>query len=190
MTYYHVSSLIKEGQILKRNTKNNFDYCCYVSSCDVTSYEEFIECYNNLCLSRVYEYSGRTAAKWMCEAIFEHVRQKEFPDKPSRIWGIYLSDSYEEAKKFLDEERKPWVDEYGNTRISYIYQVDILDGQKVHCFDMDLYTKADNKLQADPQNESAYHDAFVIAREYWNGSNNVGQREYIVDDVITVGKKV
>lgn len=191
MTYYHVSSYLREGDYLTRKTKNNFDYCCYASICDVSTYEKFIECYQQLCLSNVQQNTGRTAAKWICEAVFEYVRKNEFSDKPSRIWGFYLSSTTAEARTFLQKERQPWIDASGNLRTAHIFEINIPDTQKVHCFNMDFYTEADRKLHLDKLDRSTYNFILSKAREYWKGNEvECNHLEYLVDCDIKVGKKI
>ena len=90
MQYYHVSSYVKEGDVLTRNTKNNREWCCFASSCDLSTFEKFLECYNYLSSRNVSNLTGRTVAKWACESLFDYIRRTEFVEKPSRIWGIYL----------------------------------------------------------------------------------------------------
>ena len=89
--YYHVSSYISEGQILTAKTKNNFEYRQYISTCDVSTYCKFVESYQKIDTDETCQQTGWSVEKWMCEAIFEYVRKKEYMDKPSRIWGLFLS---------------------------------------------------------------------------------------------------
>ena len=42
MQYYHVSSYVKEGDVLTRNTKNNREWCCFASSCNLSTFEKFL----------------------------------------------------------------------------------------------------------------------------------------------------
>ena len=93
--YYHVSSYISEGQKLTANTKNNLEYRQYISTCEVSTYHKFVESYQKINNDETYQQTGWSVEKWMCEAIFEYVRKEEYPDKPSRIWGLFLSKNLE-----------------------------------------------------------------------------------------------
>ena len=182
--YYHVSSLRKEGDKLLRTDKIGYDYCCYASSCDLSTFEKYIECYNNLLLSNVYAMTHRTAQKWICEYIFEKVRKYHYPDLPSRLWGIFLTNSLEAAKEFLYEKR--------NYPVYMIFEIVIKDEESVHCFDMDIFTKAHTNLETDPLNPSFYNEAFELAKQYWETNNTyTGTKEYLVEDEsLIIGKEL
>ena len=160
--YYHVSSYIRPGQILTHATKNNYDYCCYVSTCEPSTYKEFLDIYQKLCLSNAERNSGRKADKWACEAIFDYVRRTEFPKMPSRIWGIYLTDSMEAAEEFLRTER--------DSQRAHIYEVQLPEKATVFSFDMDIFTKAHDNISENLGNESSYAFAIEQAREYWRST--------------------
>lgn len=61
--YCHVSSYVQTGQTLTRATKNNYGYCHYVSTCDLSTYNKFLNIYHKLCLSNAERNSGRKAEK-------------------------------------------------------------------------------------------------------------------------------
>lgn len=189
MQYYHVSSYVKEGDILTRHTKNNREWCCFASSCDLSTYEKFLECYNYLYSRNVLNSTGRNAAKWACEALFDYIRRTEFGEKPSRIWGIYLSASLEDAKTFLAAERKPWVDSEGMHHEAHIYTIVLQTNDQVHTFDMNLYTQADELLQHNSPSKKIYEFIIDKARLYWKSTCG-SFTEYIVDSDILVGKQV
>ena len=105
MKYYHVSSRLKEGNQLLRTGKVGYDFCVYGTVCDLSTYEEYIECYRKLCLEQIYSKTKRTAGKWITEYLFEKVRREKYSFLPSRLWSIFLSDSFEESKNFLETER-------------------------------------------------------------------------------------
>ena len=190
MKYYHVSSYLQPGDRLTKNTKNNYDYCCYVSVCDVSTFEKYLECYKSLCLSGVHQKTGRTAAKWACEAIFEHIRKSEYPNKPSRIWGVYLCDKLDDARGFLNSYRKPRKQNDGTFVYAHIFEIE-LEASQVQAFDMEKYSMADNKLQNTPDNIEAFDYAVCMAREYWSGMNtDCCNVEHITDDVVVIGNLV
>ena len=189
MQYYHVSSYVKEGDVLTRHTKNNHEWCCFASSCDLSTYEKFLECYNYLFSRNVQNSTGRSAAKWACEALFDYIRRTEFLEKPSRVWGIYLSASLEDAKTFLAAKRKPWVDSKGMRHEAHIYAIILQTNDQVHTFDMNLYTQADELLQRNLPSKEIYEFIIDKARLYWKSTCG-SFTEYIVDGDVLVGKQV
>jgi len=189
MQYYHVSSYVKEGDVLTRNTKNNREWCCFASSCDLSTFEKFLECYNYLSSRNVSNLTGRTVAKWACEALFDYIRRTEFVEKPSRIWGIYLSATLEDAKKFLVADRKPWVDKNGIRHESHIFSITLKSTDKVYTFDMDLYTQADKLLQNNQPCKEIYDYIIDKARLYWQSTSG-SFTEHIVDSDVLVGKQI
>lgn len=182
--YYHVSSQRCEGDRLLHTGKIGYDYCCYATSCDLSTFEKYVECYNNLCLSNVYAHTKRTASKWICEYIFEKVRRYHYPEFPSRLWGIYLTSSFEEAKAFLYAERA-----YSGSKI---FEIIVSDENKVHCFDMKIFTKAHTNIESDSINPRCYDEAFNLAKQYWESNNTyTGNKEYLIDDEsLMIGKEL
>ena len=182
--YYHVSSLRNTGDQLLHNTKIGYDYCCYATSCDLSTFEKYVECYNSLCLSRVYETTHRTASKWICEFIFEKVRRYYYSNLPSRLWGLYLTSSFDDAKEFLYSERNYWG--------SKIFEIVIPNENDVHCFDMNVFTKAHTNIENDPLNPQFYNGAFELAKQYWEGNNTyIGRKEFLIDDEsLVIGKEL
>ena len=189
MQYYHVSSYIKEGDVLTRHTKNNHEWCCFASSRDLSTYENFLECYNFLSSQNVQNSTGRSAAKWTCEALFDYIRRTEFSEKPSRIWGIYLSATLEDAKEFLATDRNPWVDINGIRHESHIFSIMLKTTDNVHTFDMDLYTQADKLLQSNQPCKEIYDSIIDKARLYWKSTSG-SFTEHIVDSDVLVGKQI
>ena len=183
-TYYHVSSKRYEGDKLLHTGKVGYDYCCYASSCDVSTFEKYVDCYRNLCLSNVYAKTQRTASKWICEYIFENVRKNKYSHLPSRLWGLYLTSSFQEAKEFLYAERN-----YAN---STIFEIKVPNESEVHCFDMNIFTNAHINIEKEPLNPNFYNRAFELANEYWESDNKyTGTKEYIVDDEsLVIGKEL
>ena len=183
-TYYHVSSLRNKGDKLLRTGKIGYDYCCYANTCDLSTFEKYIECYNNLCLSNVFQKTKRTPAKWLCEYVFEKTRKQYFSMLPSRLWGVYLVDSFEEAKNFLFSER--------NYPGSKIFEIVVVNDSSVHCFDMSLFTKAQTLIEKDVINSNVYIQAFEFAKSYWESNNSyVGKKEFLIeDDSLEIGKEV
>ena len=52
------------------------------------------------------------------EEIFEHVRQSQFPTKPSRLEGIFLCETKDHLVQFLQEAHRP---------LDLIYEVELID---------------------------------------------------------------
>ena len=189
--YYHVSSLVKTGDNLVHETKNNIGYCDLASKQDVSTYEKFENYYKYLCGINILKETGRTAAKWGCETIFEYVRKTYFQHLPSRIWGIYLNVSKEQARQFLNNERKTSIDQQGNIRKAYIFKVHVPEGSKVCSFNMDIYTEADRMLAQNELSEGIYIYLIKKAKEYWGKEGTAeGTVEYLVDCCVTIGEKI
>ena len=155
--------------------KVGYDYCCYAATCDLSTFEKYVECYNNLCLSKVYDTTKRTASKWICEYIFEKVRIHYHPKLPSRLWGLYLTSSFEDAKDFLYSQR--------NYLGSKIFEIIIPNENEVYCFDMNIFTKAHDNIEKDPLNPHFYDLAFELAKQYWESNNTyTGCKEFLIDN--------
>lgn len=97
MVYYHVSSYVSEKQVLTHKSKNNRCFCEYVSNYSNDGYENYELYYNELLNYQPEKITGRDTSKWICEAVFDGIRKKCFPEKPSRIWGVFLSKDYDSA---------------------------------------------------------------------------------------------
>ena len=183
MKFYHVSSLIEEGMELSRYSKNNRCFCEYASNCYATCYSEFLRYYNEFKSYGIEQLTGRDESKWICETIFEFVRKEKYCNMPSRIWGIYLSMTLEEARKFRHDYRK-------QSKNPHIYEIEISDSIKVCSFDMDRFTLADEKIRKNRFNVESYENAIELAIQYWSGCSTGEQNEYLVDCTVVVGKLV
>ena len=188
MKYYHVSSLVHSGQTLRKDTKQNYSYCEFISNCDVSSYENFLKVRQQLLNLDVFEKTGRTANKWTCEALFEYIRSNYYSNKPSRVWSVYLSRTFDEAFSFYTVERKP----YDTTeRISHIFEIEVPNNEEVSIFDMTLFEEAEKSLYVDNIAESIYLEACKKAHNYWANVFTVEKKlEYLVDYEITIGKQI
>lgn len=176
--YYHVSSLVSEGNVLTHETKNNREICEEISQTNISNYEDYLSLLVSLEDRNICEKTGRDSFKWACETIFESIRIEFYPDQPSRIWGIYLLDSFANAKLFLKNIRKG----KGN-----IFKIDV--SEKVYRFNMDMFTEADVLLRNDTSLEN-YRKAIELAHKYWQGIIEGHNIEYLIDAEITVGKKI
>ena len=188
MNYYHVSSLVQSGQTLRKDTKQNYSYCEFVSNCDVSSYENFLKVWQQLLNLDVFEKTGRTANKWTCEALFEYIRSNYYSNKPSRVWSVYLSRTFDEAFSFYTAERKPH-DTF--ERVSHIFEIEISDNEEVSIFDMVLFEDAEKSFYVDEITEKIYTQACEKAHLYWtNVLTSKNKLEYLVDCEITIGKQI
>lgn len=87
--YYHVSGLLHNNDVLKRDSKNNLSFCEFISECNVSTFDAYLQSYKSIAFMNSLNNSGKDDSKWMTEALFEHVRKTSFKDKPSRIWGYF-----------------------------------------------------------------------------------------------------
>ena len=188
MKYYHVSSLVQSGQILRKDTKRNYSCCEFISNCDVSSYEKFLNILQQLSSSNIFNITGRSANKWTCEAVFENIRSNCYPNKPSRVWSVYLSKTFEEALKFYTHERKPHDTQ---ERVSHIFEIDLPDIENVSVFDMTLFEEAEQSLYVEDITPSIYAQICQKAHMYWNNTKTPKNKlEYLVDCEITIGKQL
>lgn len=128
--------------------------------------------------------TGRDESKWLCETIFESVRKEKYCNMPSRIWGIYLSSTLEEARKFRHDYRR---DPQTNP---HIYEIKIPETIKVCSFDMNKFTLADETIRENKFDIESYKNAIDLANQYWSGSSTGIQNEYLVDCTVIVGKMI
>lgn len=179
MIYYHVSSILKEGQKLTHDTKNNKEICELICLTDVSSYKQYINLIENLESEDVFNKTDRDAFKWSCESIFEMIRSRYYSHMPSRVWGIFVSESLKEAYSFYKNYRK------GETNI-----FEIQPESEVYKLDMGIFTEAEELLRRE-QSDSNYEKSIKLAHEYWKKNIRTKCIEYLFDEKeVTVGKKV
>lgn len=184
-TYYHVSSFLKENQVLTHDTKNNYEFCKLICRTDISSsYNKYIELLRTLEEKNVEKETGRDVFKWSCESIFEMIRFKHYNSNPSRVWGIFVSESLEDAHLFNKNYRN------GESKIFEIQPKSI-----VYKFDMDIFTEAD-KLLRENSSVSNYEKSIKLAHEYWKGILKKEQTnieylfDYGKDEEVVVGKSI
>ena len=177
--YFHVSSYVHEGDILTHQTKYNPDTCERISKAHISNYKDYLSLLNSLEEEKICDKTGRDHYKWSCEAIFESVRVEYYPDRPSRIWGIYLVDSFQKAQEFCKNFRQGTAG---------IFEIDVSE-KDVYRFDMDMFTNVDEALRAD-HSLGNYIKAVEIAHKYWNGIIESNTIECLIDTDITVGRKI
>ena len=181
MLFYHVSSYLKENQILMHTTKNNYEFCLLTENADISNYRKYNEFIEELQCKNVNK-TGRDKFKWANEAVFEYVRKKYFPNKPSRIWGIYVTNSLKDAILFNNK--------YRNGK-SNIFEIVIPDDIEIFKFNMELFTAADEQLRQ-ANSLKNYNYCIELAHKYWqrNENENENQTEIIIDNEVTVGRKI
>ena len=195
MIFYHVSSFINEGDILKKTTKPLQEWCKETEQCDVSTSHKVQEYYQYLINQNVEEKTGKDAIKWCCEAIFDCVRRVNFPTMPSRIWGVYLLNNFEEARCFLDEYRHISISPEGEKLIPKIFEITDFSEKDVFCFDMNIFTLADYKLRSSLLSncfdDIVYNDVITLAKQYWSGKLCINFTcEYLTNKDVYIGKKI
>ena len=107
---------------------------------------------------------------YLKESILEETRATEFPDKPSRLGGIFLCPTLDDIKRFQEKIRP---DNH------YIYTCEIEGGTSATC-DLWLVSRANVLLPI--------ADQFDVLKEraidYWNGN----QTQSPIMEIVTNGK--
>lgn len=181
MTYYHVSSYIYENQCLTQKTKNCRCFCEYISNCYARNYNEYKAYFDELKCYRLDEITGRDVSKWICEAIFDEVRKTMFLNYPSRIWGVYLIDSLEKACEFRKK--------YRDVNSAKIFEINVPE-EDVFCFDMSIFTLANEEIRKTGFSFDSYNRARKLAELYWSGKVIDGDKELLIDRPVIVGRRV
>ena len=106
---------------------------------------------------------------YLKESILEQVRITQFPDRPSRLGGIFLCPTLDDIGKFRNifPERQ------------YIYTCKVEGGVKA-ILDLTLVTRADNLLPIADQLDSLRQRAV----QYWSGNHS----DLPIMEVVTNGK--
>ena len=179
--YYHVSSYLNEGEVKTKITKNNYEYCDFISKIDILEYDKFFEFYTSPKMINIHSYTGRDRAKWASEAIFENIRKGFFPLKPSRIWSFFVVQSLDKARLFNKNERK---------NKAHIFEIEIVNYANIEHFNMDIYTEADQLLRSGYTREN-FDKCIQLAKLYWNQEQlNDDNEEILIDGVVKVCRKI
>ena len=141
----------------------------YAYTANIQSYADFVKSHDYLKASDVFQETGRTVAKWLCETLFESIRQQRYPDCPTRIYGTFLCKELDDSRIFNRDERE------GN---GAIFKVDTKD--VVNYFDMQLFTDAERSLYS-RVSEEMYINCIDLAVKYWESKNDasIARKEYI-----------
>ncbi len=184
VTFYHVSSHICENYILKKENKPYPDLCNLICESDVSTISKCKDLLKKIKQLNPDEEINRPNGKWLCEAIFEYVRKTEYPQYPSRVWGVFVTRTYKDAEEFNFEARK------GRANIFEIVQ----PIENVFEFDMQLFSLACDPMVKPGLNDITINDAFNYAKLYWSREKGKEkpQLEYIIDGAhdIQVGRQI
>jgi len=122
--------------------------------------------------NRMREWSNY--AKWSTEAIFEHIRRQEFPDRYSRIGSIFYYDSLESCKKLY---QKDYVEPGDADETVGMFEIEV-DDNAPQRFDMHIYDEALDSI------EESHNIQFAreCARKYFEGSIHENRLEEILSN--------
>lgn len=168
MVYYHVSRQLHVGDTIYPQQKSFCGWSEFAFNTNIRNYTDFERNYNYLKDSDVFQVTGRTFAKWLCETLFESIRRQRYSNYPTRIYGTFLCKELSESRIFNIAERK------GNGTI-FIVQTK----EPVDFFDMQLFTDAESSLNG--VSEDIYNNCLGLAVKYWESKNNesITKKEYI-----------
>lgn len=182
MVYYHVSRRIQEEKLLNKSTKKDKEYCQNISNCTAKNYKEFYilfqEMYKN---PHLIMRTKTLPSKWICEAIFEFVRKQSYPNMPSRVWGVFLCKTYEEAKIFNKNERE---------NNGHIYAIHLSENAKIYEFNMIWYSLANELIEEQKFSIDSYNIAIKYAKQYWSGAIINKEMEYITEHDVYIDKRI
>lgn len=187
-TFYHVSSYIHTNEILKKGTKPNGEFCNLICTSNISTLPEIEVLLKKLNSMKVLEKTGRPSGKWLCEAIFEHVRKTEFPNNPSRVWGIFVTRTYNDAERFKLNCR---------TEKANIFEI-MQPLKNAFKYDMYFWDQAyipiEKCIKLNGLNEEIINNALEFARKYWSQETSDGNPlyEYIIDGTndLQIGRQV
>lgn len=181
-TFFHVSSYAKEGQVFTKQSKMNFDFCEYICINDFSIYENALSNYKEMIKIGFASKTGRISSKWLCEAIFESVRKQYYSTMPSRVWGIYLCKTKNEATIFNQNFR-------GSK--GRVFEVNV---SNVVRFNMNLFTEAHELIVDSDFSVQSYEKALLYAHAYWQNQSCDGvayEPEYIaLDKEVIIGSTI
>lgn len=169
MVYYHVSRRRKIGDIISPQQKPFGAWSRFAYTTTIEGYTDFIKTHDYLQTSGVFQETGRTFEKWLCETLFESVRKQRYPNCPTRIYGTFLCKEFSESRMFNETERE------GDGTIFRVRTKESVD-----YFDMKLFTDAESSLHCGIS-EGVYNYCLEKAVKYWESKNDasVTQKEYI-----------
>lgn len=158
MKLYHVSKRNKNIKVIDMNTsiKNDMEFVEFLLE-NIKEYNRFYQAYHSEFMQICSKNKEWTVEKIASEAIFEFIREKEYPSSPSRLLYAYFTDSVEKAKAFNDLERKNEGD----------YFVFNADEDKVYYYDMNEFHSAVKVLEHQGLTEQSFEKIKQSARRYW-----------------------
>jgi len=171
MVYFHVSRQLNIGDVVYPHKKSFSGWSEFAYNANIQNYTDFMKYYDYLKNSEVFQDTERTFAKWLCETLFESIRQQRYPDYPTRIYGTFLCKELNESRMFNRKERE------GEGTIFVVDTKETVD-----FFDMQLFTDAESSLyDENGVSEEQYKYCVEMAVKYWESKNNesVTKKEYI-----------
>ena len=181
MKYYHVSTRLSAGTTIHPYDKPFSVWSDYSYKCAVSNEQELFDVLSFLKSSTVFNDTGRTPEKWLCEILFENVRRSRFNNHANRIYGTYLCGSIKDAEMFNEKYRE---------NKAKIFMVEL--SETVPFYDMHLFTKAQELIESAYSQAGIYTQIVRLAIDYWEGCNNdaIIEKEYIYDKDLVLGKEI
>lgn len=158
MKLYHVSTQNKNKKIIdmKKSIKDDMRFVGFLLD-RIKGFDDFNQAYNSEFMQISSKKRGWIAQKIVAEAIFEFIRQKDYPSSPSRLMYSYFTDSVEKAKYFNKKERE-------NEGDYFVFEA---DEEKVYYYDMDVFNAAVKVLEKQGLTEQSFEKVKEFARTYW-----------------------
>lgn len=170
MIVYHMSETLRQGDCLEVDHQNTAALC----SPFIQALEQSEDCFAAMMLTGKYLFavldkSGLREwadyAKWATEAIFEFVRQREFPNSVSRLRCCYYYDRLENAKKLFHYDWG-WASEEECAHV-HLFEIELED-EEPDRRDMCLYDSAYDAVSERQDLEYA----LASARRYYAGERS------------------
>ena len=180
MVYYHVSTQLHVGYTIYPTNKSFSGWSEFAFNTRIQTYSDFISIYNYLKNSSVHSDTNRTFNKWLCETLFESIRQQRFPDCPTRIFGTFLCKDLNESRIFNKKRRE------GKGTIFLVDTENTVD-----FFDMQIFTDAETSLYNRVSDEM-YNYCVELAVKYWKSKNDnsIIEKEYICMEILLLKETV
>ena len=174
-TFFHVSSHSSEGMYLIKESKPFQELCDLICEADTSSLDKCKDLLKEINQKNNYpDNEKRRDDKWLCEAIFEYVRKTEYPDNPSRVWGVFVVDTPEKAEEFIIKSNRK--------KESKIFEI-VQPVENVFEYDMSFFDFAHVPIVQKGLNMSTFENACERAKSYWRHARYDKEAfiEYIID---------
>ena len=155
MQLYHVSIQNKNKEVIDMNTtiKDDMRFVGFLLD-NIKGFDDFYQAYHSEFIQMCSKKRGWIVEKIASEAIFEFIRQSDYPSSPSRLVYAYFTDSIEKAKAFNGLERENKGD----------YFVFDADEDKVYYYDMDVFDSAVKVLEERGLTEQSFEKTKGFAK--------------------------